>query len=436
MKAIHRRMNRRRFALLATLPWALILGCGKGGNEEAALVVVQAAAAQKSGISRVVSAEAVVFPIAQSIITPKINAPVKKFLVNRGQKVHQGQLLAVLENRDLSAAAMDNKGAFEQADATYKTSVGATLPQETQKAELDVQTAQQELDAQQKLYSSREDLFKQGALPRKDLDQSAVVLAQAKSQYNVAKKRLDGLNAIGKEQALRSASGQLASARGKLMGAEAQLSYSEIRSPINGFITDRPLYPGEMASTTVPLLTVMDISQIIAKAHISQNDAVLLRKGDKASIELAGAEEKIAGTVTLVSPALDPNSTTVEIWVQAANPTQQLRPGMAVQLAITVQTVRDAVVIPASALLNANGDSAQGMVGYSESLAQTRDVKTGVRGPQEVQIVSGRKPGEVVISEGAFGLQDKTKLKTENPSAASGPNDADADAKKDDKAKD
>jgi HlyD family secretion protein len=436
MKAIHRRMNGTRFALLATLPWALLLGCGKSANEEAPLVAVQAAAAQKSDISRVVSAEAVVFPIAQSIITPKINAPVKKFLVNRGQKVHQGQLLAVLENRDLSAAAMDNKGAFEQADATYKTSVGATLPQETQKAELDVQTAQQELDAQQKLYSSREDLFKQGALPRKDLDQSAVALAQAKSQYNVAKKRLDGLNAIGKEQALRSASGQLASARGKLMGAEAQLSYSEIRSPINGFITDRPLYPGEMASATVPLLTVMDISQIIAKAHISQNDAVLLRKGDKASIELAGAQEKIAGTVTLVSPALDPNSTTVEIWVQAANPTQQLRPGMAVQLAITVQTVRDAVVIPASALLNANGDSAQVMVVDSESLAQTRDVKTGVRGPQEVQIVSGLKPGEVVISEGAFGLQDKTKVKVEKPSAASGPNDADADAKKDDKAKD
>ncbi len=137
-----------------------------------------------------------------------------------------------------------------------------------------------------------------------------------------------------------------------------------------------------------------------------------------------------------MSPALDPNSTTVEIWVQAANPTQQLRPGMAIQLAITAQTVRDAVVIPASALLNASGDSAQVMVVDSQSLAQTRDVKIGVRGPQEVQIVSGLKPGEVVISEGAFGLQDKTKVKVEKPSAASGANDADADAKKDDKAKD
>jgi multidrug efflux pump subunit AcrA (membrane-fusion protein) len=431
MKAIHRKTS-WAIALCAAACAVLAMGCGKGGKDEAPAVTVQAAAAQKREISRMVNAEAVVFPIAQSAITPKINAPVKKFLVSRGQKVRQGQLLAVLENRDLSGAAMDSQGAFDQAQATYKTSVSQTLPEETQKAELDVQTAQQELDAQQKLYASREDLFKQGALPRKDLDQSAVALAQAKSQYNVAKKKLDDLNVVGKEQALKSASGQLTSARGKLMGAEAQLSYSEIRSPINGFITDRPLYPGEMASTTAPLLTVMDISQIIAKAHISQTDALLLRKGDKASIALAGADEKIPGTVTLVSPALDPNSTTVEIWVQAANPTQQLRPGMSVHLSITAQTVRDALVIPASALLNASGDSGQVMVVDSDGLAQTRDVKTGVRGPQEVQVVSGLKEGEVVVSEGAFGLPDKTKVKVEKPSASG---DA-ADAGKEDKSKD
>jgi multidrug efflux pump subunit AcrA (membrane-fusion protein) len=410
----------------------LAAGCGKSDKEEGAIVSVQAAPAQKSEISRVVAAEAIIFPIAQSAITPKINAPVRKFLVTRGQKVHKGQLLAVLENRDLAAVAMDNRGAYDQAQAAYETNVGATLPEDIQKAELDVQTAKQALDAQEKLSASREDLFKQGALPRKDLDQAAVALAQARSQYNIAKKHLDSLNAIGKQQALKSAGGQLASAKGKLMGAEAQLGYSEIRSTIDGYITDRPLYPGEMASTTAPLLTVMDISQVVAKAHVPQSDALLLRKGDKVSIELAGLDEKISGTVTLISPALDPNSTTVEIWVQAANPTQQLRPGMTVQLSIIAQTVRDALIIPASALLNASGESAQVMVVDSANVAQTRDVKTGVRTSQEVQIVSGLNAGEMVVSEGAFGLPDKTKVKIDKPTAASGENDAG----KDDKAKD
>src|SRR5262249_48105304 len=158
---------------------------GKGGKDEAPAVTVQAAGGEKREISRMGSAEAGVFSIAQSVITTKINAPGKKVLGKPGQKVPPGQLLAILEKTHTSGAAMDSQGAFDQAQATYKTSVNQTLPEETQKAELDVQTAQQELDTQQKLYSSREDLFKQGALPRKDLDQSAVALAQAKSQYNV-----------------------------------------------------------------------------------------------------------------------------------------------------------------------------------------------------------------------------------------------------------
>ncbi len=415
-----------------------MIGCGKGEKEEAPEVTVQAAPAARTDISRVVNTEAVIFPIAQSAITPKIAAPVKKFYVIRGQRVHEGQLLATLENRDLSAAAMDNKGAYEQAEAAYTTNVNATLPEEEAKAETDLQTAQQELDAQQKLYASRQDLFKQGALPRKDLDAAAVSLAQARSAYSVAKKHWDDLNAVGKQGALRSASGQLTSAKGKLMNSEAQLSYSELRSPINGVVTDRPLYPGEMASTSAPLLTVMDISQIIAKAHIPQSDALLLHKGDAAAITMAGLEKPVAGKVSLVSPALDPNSTTVEIWVQAANTGQQLRPGMTAQIAITAQTVKDALVVPAAALINAKEDAAQVMVVDAQSQAQSRDVKVGIQSGQQAQIVSGLKPGEMVVTVGAYGLPDKTKVKIEkpeNPTAADKDDEASAKPDSDSKAK-
>ncbi|HYL92460.1 MAG TPA: efflux RND transporter periplasmic adaptor subunit, partial [Alphaproteobacteria bacterium] len=241
---------------------------------------------------------------------------------------------------------------------------------------------------------------------------------------------LDGLNALVKAQALKAASGQLTSAQGKMLGAQAQLSYSEIRSPIDGVITDRPLYPGEMASTSAPLLTVMDISSVIAKAHIPESDAALLHKGDKATITAPGMEE-VSGTVTLVSPALDPNSTTVEIWVQAKNAKARLRPGVTVQVAVTAQTVDNAVVIPAAALLNANGDQAQVMVVNAQGMAQSRDVKTGIQTAQQVQIVAGLKAGEQVVTQGAYGLPDKTKVTVEKPS----PTAAESAAGKDDKSK-
>jgi multidrug efflux pump subunit AcrA (membrane-fusion protein) len=397
---------------------ALVLaGCHSDEKEPEPEVSVQAAPVTKADISRVVNAEAIIFPVAQAVITPKVSAPVRKFLVTRGQKVRKGQLLAELENRDLSAARLDNQGAYEQAQATYETSVGATLPEDIQKANNDVQTAQKALDAAQKVYSSRESLFQQGAIPRKELDDAAVALTQAQSQYAQAKKHLDSLNAIVKQQTLKSAQGQLTSAKGKYLAAEAQLSYTEIRSPIDGFITDRPLYPGEMASTSVPLLTVMDLSNVIAKAHIPQSDAMLLRNGDKATVTVPGLDP-VPATVTVVSPALDPNSTTVEIWVQAKNPKQQLRPGTSAQVSITAQTVQDALVVPAAALLNASGNKAQVMVVDAQSKAQSRDVQTGIQSQDGVQIVAGLKPGEQVVTQGAYGLPDKTKVKIEKPAAA------------------
>lgn len=409
-----------------------IAGCKSNEKKEEAVVTVQAVPAQKADISQVVNAEGILFPVAQAVITPKINAPVKKFYVTRAQKVRKGQLLAVLENRDLSAAALDNQGAYEQAQATYSTSVNATLPEDIQKAELDVQTAQQSLDAEQKLYNNREMLYKQGALPRKDLDQAGVSLAQAKSQYDVARKHLDSLNAVTKKTAVQSASGQLTSAKGKYLGAEAQLSYSEIRSPIDGYITDRPLYPGEMASTSAPLLTVMDVSSVIAKVHVPQGDAQLVRKGNKATVEVPGLE-KFAATVMLVSPALDPNSTTVEIWVQARNPEQQLRPGTTAQVSITAETVHDALVVPAPALLEAKDNEAKVMVVDAKGAAQSRDIKTGIKTPQQVQVLSGLKPGEQVITQGGYGLKDGTKVAIEKPAPAGEEGKDKEGAAKDDK---
>jgi len=105
------------------------------------------------------------YPLAQSAIVPKISAPIKAFYVSRS-KVHAGQLLATLENRDLAAAAQTTRS-LDQAQAAYTIATASTLPEEIQKAQGDTQAAKVALEAEQKLYDSRQDLYKQGALPRK-----------------------------------------------------------------------------------------------------------------------------------------------------------------------------------------------------------------------------------------------------------------------------
>jgi multidrug efflux pump subunit AcrA (membrane-fusion protein) len=408
-----------RVFLLSAGFLALAAGCSQKEPEVAPEVSVQVTPAKTGEISQLVTAEAVVFPLQQAVVTPKITSTIKSFAVQRGSRVRKGQLLAVLENADLSAAAVQSKGEYEQAEASYVTSTAAGLPQQIQKAELDTASAKSALDAQQKIYDSRKELFDQGAVPRRDLDAAQVALVQARSQWEQAQKQLDDLRRVGKEQALKTAGGQLSAAKGKLLSAEAQLSYSEIRSPIDGVVTDRPQFPGELASANQPLLTVMNTSHLIAKSHIAQAQAVALKVGDRAEIHIAGVDDPVPAKVSLVSPALDPGSTTIEVWVETAKPPSELKPGTTVEVLITAATAKGAILVPKSSVFETAESGPFVLIAGKDGLAHQTSVQLGLRGTDDTQIVKGVSAGDSIITIGSYSLPDKTKIKIEASAAES-----------------
>jgi len=149
----------------------------------------------------------------------------------------------------------------------------------------------------------------------------------------------------------------LDSAKGKHQGAEAQLSYAEVRSPIAGVVADRPLYPGEMATPGTPLMVVMDISIVVARANVPVAQAASLKSAatqpSRRPIRASSCRE-----ITVVSPAVDPATTTVQVWVEAKNPGERLRAGVPVKISAVAQTIKDAILIPQTALLrNAEGET-------------------------------------------------------------------------------
>ncbi len=396
--------------------WAMLAACSKEKEKEPEPVVpVQASDARLDSVERIITADGILRAINQSAIMPKITAPVTKFYVNRGDHVRQGQLLAVLENRDLAASVTDAKGAYEQAAATYRNVSSATVPDEVVKAEADVQSAKQGLEAAQKLLNSREQLFKEGALARRLVDEAAVAYAQAKSTYDTAQKHLESLQSVARHEEIKSAAGQLESAKGKYEAAQAQLSYSEVRSPISGVVADRAVFPGEMATAGSPLLTVVDLSSVIARVNVPQADAVHIKVGQPATIASTDNSVTVDGKVTVVSPAVDPQTTTVEIWVQAMNKGERLRPGGTVHVTINAGSIPHAVVVPPPALLPSQEGGTAVMVVTPDSVAHQHTVKVGVRNEDKVQILEGVKPGERVVVAGGVGLQDSAKVKIQAP---------------------
>jgi HlyD family secretion protein len=401
--------------VLACTAMALFLlgGCGKAEQEKEPVVSVQVTPAQRGPISQVISAEAVVYPLQQATIAPKITSTVRQFLVQRGSCVKKGQLLAVLENKDLEAAVESSKGDFAQADASYLTTVGASLPQQIQKAELDALSAKSAFEAQQKVYDSRKQLFQEGAIPRRDLDAAEVAFLQARSQNEQAQRQLADLQRLGKEQTLKSAQGSRLSAEGKMRGAEAQLSYSRITSPIDGVVTDRPLYEGDLANANQPILTVMNTSRLIAKAHIAQSEAAVLKAGNSAQLKIPGLDAPINGRVSLVSPALDPGSTTIEVWVEATKLDPALRPGMTVEVSMTAKTLKDALIVPTAAVFKNSEGADYVLLAGPDEKAHQKTVQLGIQNSELTQIAKGINPGDPVITTGGYAVPDGAQIKVE-----------------------
>ena len=410
--------GKRRRLLGATLVVLLTMaGCAKQEPEKEPVVTVQVTPAQRGPIAHIVTGEAVVFPLEQATVAPKITSNVKKFWVQRGTRVKKGQLLAELENADLAASAESSKGDYDQAQANYVLTVGSGLPQQIQKAELDAAAAKTAFEAQQRIYESRKLLLQQGAIPRRDVEAAEVALAQARSQNEQAQKQLADLQRLGKQELLKSAQGTKESYEGKYRSAAAQLSYSLIKSPIDGVVTDRPLYEGDLATANQPLLTVMNLSMLIGKTHIPQTEAVQLKAGNTAEINLAGLDEPVKSRVSLVSPALDPGSTTVEVWVEVRKPDPALRPGMTVPVSMTAKAAQDAIVVPAPAVFHSEEAGDYVMLAGSDGKAHLTKVQSGIRNKDSVQIVSGIKEGDPVITSGAYALPDGTKIEIEKAGA-------------------
>jgi len=391
---------------------ATLAACSKPPVKETeAPAPVQVTAVTQATIRRIVNGDGILFPRDQANVMPKISAPVQKFHVNRGDHVKAGQMVAELENHDLTAAAAEGKGAIAQADANLRATEGATVPDSIVKAQTDVDSAREARDNTKKVLDSREQLFRQGALAHRLVDESQLAYAQALAQFRAAEEHLKTLQMIGRETQIQGAAAQVESAKAHYESLQAQVAYSRVTSPIAGVVADRPINVGEMANPGAPIITIVDISRVVARVNIPQVDASVVKIGQTATITQPGGTEQHEGKVTVVSPASDANSTTVQVWVEAVTPGERFKPGAAVHAVVVAEQIKAATVVPIAAILPGEEGGQAVLVVDSSSIVHRRAVRLGVRDGDKVQVENGARPGEEVVIQGGMGLDDKAKVK-------------------------
>jgi HlyD family secretion protein len=407
---------------LLFIPILLLAGCSKPKEVEIeSPAPVQVSVVAQDTIRRTVAGDGTLWPRNQASVMPKIAAPVQRFLVQRGDHVKEGQLLAVLEARDLTAASAESRAQVQQAEANLRATQAASVPESVVKAQTDVDAAREAEEAAQRLVENRRKLVEQGALARRLVDEAQVAYSQAHANLLAAQEHLRTLQSVGKEEQIKTAAAQVEAARSHLQSSEAQLSYAQIHSPIPGVIAERPLYAGEMASPGSPLLTVMDISKVVARVNVPQNQAGSVRIGNPAVMTQPDSSEQVQGKVTVVSPATDTATTTVQVWIEIDNPGEKLKPGTSVHALIVTEAIKAATVLPVAAILPGEDGGTAALVVSADKVVHRRTLQIGVREGDRVQVLNGVRPGEEVVVVGGIGLDDKAKVRIVTPGAPEEP---------------
>ena len=410
-----RRRGATAAALLFTslLTCTLVQGCKKAADDADTAPVVSVAAekAATGSLTETVKSDTVLVPVAQAALVPKISSPIRKFFVQRGDHVRQGQALAELEGADLAAAVVDTRGSLEQAQASFKTTSKAQVVEDLQLAKLNVDQTKAALAVQKAQTDSRANLLQQGAIPRRDYDTSKSALVSAQAAYDIAVQHLSSVEHVSQQATVQGAQGGLTSARGKFEEAQSALGYATVRSPINGVITDRPLYAGEMAQAGQPLLTVMDTSVLLAKVHLPQATVAMLKVGDKGSVAVQGTDQSADGVISLISPALDTGSTTVEVWLKIPNAQAKLKPGTPVHVSIEVRTLDNVITVPNEGIITTKTGVSAVMIIGADGKAHQTVVKLGITDGKDTQVLDGVKPGDMIVTTGSQSLENGTKVK-------------------------
>jgi RND family efflux transporter MFP subunit len=391
------------------------------GDEEAAqpIVSVRMAKAEIGAIAQPLDLAGTIGARQEATISPKVSAPIAQMGLLKNRIVRRGEVLAILESRDLTAQQAEAAAALREAEIGVKSTSQGAIPLTNAQDVKAVHDAQGTLDNARKTYERRKTLFDQGGISKKDLETSQLDVTKAEDDLKLAERAASLHQGTTNPSDLATARSKEQQAAGHLASLTAQAGYATIRAPFDGVIGDQFLYQGDFATAGAKMLTIADTSTVIVKAPLSVDAAMHVQAGDSATIQpdsMPGVT--LQGTVSLVGRAADPQSRAVELWITLPNPDGKLRPNSSARVTVQSASMANAIVVPTSAVtLDAtNANSGTVMVVDAKSVAHEVKVTTGAHSRERTQITSGLRGGETVIIEGNYGLPDG--MKVQNADAA------------------
>jgi len=298
-------------------------------------------------------------------VITQVGGPVSRILVVPGQRVTAGQSMLDVSSPDYSQL-LDS---YLKAADSYRLT--------------------------QKYYARALDLYQHHAIAQRDLEQAESDRNQAQADMNAAEQGMKILGIKNPAQLAKAPSSALI----------------PVLAPISGEVVERLVSPGQVVQAgQTQAFTISDLSTVWVLANVYQADLAYVHSGDDVSVQTDAYPQVFHGRISYISPALDPNTRTLQARIVVENPGERLKKDMYCTVTVTAGSVANAIVVPNASVLRDDDNQPYVYVATGANQFGRRDVVLGESQDGKTQIVQGLSAGERVVGDGSLFLQFANSL--------------------------
>jgi len=352
---------------------------------------------EKGDLAKSVVATGKVTPITKVEVKSKASGIVKKLLVDAGDRVKKGQLLAQLDKDEITAQVEQSRAALEAAEAS-----SASSQADYERAKVDAEGV--DIPTLKRAYERAQGMAKDGVVSASALDDAQRNYELAVNKQNVAKAQVNVLKAK-----IAQAKAEKARDQANLKQLEEQLSYTDVESPIDGIVLSRDVEIGDAVSSILVLgssatlvMTLGDTSEVYVKGKVDESDIGKVYLGQPARIKVESFKDKtFNGRVTKISPmgVEKDNVTTFEVRVSINNPGGELKAEMTANAEIILEEHKNVLQIPEGAILYDKDKKASVEIPDPKAKDGKKKlaVNIGISNGAKTELLSGLKEGDQVV---------------------------------------
>jgi RND family efflux transporter MFP subunit len=329
----------------------------------------------------------------------QIAGRVARVLVDEGQPVAKGQVLAELDATDYRNAYDAAKGQADAARAVDSKAQQGLRSQELEQARIDYDRWLDEYKRMKYLYDHQ-------SLPANDFK-------KIEAGYQAAQQRYDMARQGTRVQDKQAAKGQFHAAAAGMHEAQKRLADCQLRAPIAGFVGMKRIDVGDTIAAGMPVIGVLDLDPVKVRVAIPESEIGKVRQGARATVSIPSLDGRpFEGKVEAVGVAADPASRTYTVKITVANPQHVLRAGMVAEARIYGTTIVNALTVPGDAVVrDAHGVTNVYVYEPSRQRVYARRVEAGAPINNEVEIRSGLTGSEQVVVAGQQNVHEGAPAK-------------------------